>query len=187
MEFIKNIAECRAQLHATKPNYTPKPKSEVQIFKRDKFCLGKENSLFSLLIGAQIFNIFKQNFQIMHKKAIFSNSVTPPVGPYSQAISVGNMLFISGQIAPDAVSQGLRAECEAVMASIDALLKEAGFTRADVVKTTILLADMVYFAQVNEVYAEFFQGEIMPARETFAVKELPKQVNVEISVIAVKG
>lgn len=123
----------------------------------------------------------------MHKKSVFSVEVTPPVGPYSQGIAVGNMLFLSGQIAPAAVGDGLRAECEAVMASIDALLKEAGFERGDIVKSTILLSDMVYFAKVNEVYAEFFKGEIMPARETFAVKELPKQVNVEISVIAIKS
>lgn len=123
----------------------------------------------------------------MHKKAIFSSVVTPPVGPYSQAIVVGNMLFLSGQIAPDAVAHGLRAECEAVMNNIDALLKQAGFQRKDVVKSTILLSNMVYFAQINEVYAEFFKGEIMPARETFAVKELPKQVNIEISIIAIKS
>lgn len=114
-----------------------------------------------------------------------------PIGPYSQAIQSGNMLFLSGQIAlipgtSDLANNTIEQETRQVMENIHAILQEAGFTFSDVVKTTIFLTDMALFANVNEVYGGYFE-EIFPARETIAVKGLPKNVNVEISMTAIKN
>jgi 2-iminobutanoate/2-iminopropanoate deaminase len=122
-------------------------------------------------------------------KAIIQTSGAPaPIGPYSQAVKTGNLLFISGQVAINPVSNDIEAktpaeETEQVMKNLDAILREAGISFDHVVKTTIFLTDMALFATVNEIYGKYFSGNF-PARETVAVKGLPKGVNVEISMIA---
>jgi 2-iminobutanoate/2-iminopropanoate deaminase len=122
-------------------------------------------------------------------KAIIQTSGAPaPIGPYSQAVKTGNLLFISGQVAINPVSNDIDAktpaeETEQVMKNLDAILQEAGISFDHVVKTTIFLTDMALFATVNEIYGKYFSGKF-PARETVAVKGLPKGVNVEISMIA---
>lgn len=124
------------------------------------------------------------------KKVIKTANAPEPIGPYNQAIMAGDTLYVSGQIAIDAVSGNLvdstiEAETRQVMANLKAVLNAAGFDFINVVKTSIFLSDMNSFAKVNEVYGEFFTKDF-PARETVAVKTLPKNVNVEISAIAVK-
>lgn len=113
-----------------------------------------------------------------------------PIGPYSQAVSAGNMVFISGQIAiipgtNEIANKNLVEETHQVMHNLKAILIEAGIDFVNVVKTTIFLSDMSLFAEVNEIYASYFTGNF-PARETVSVKGLPKNVNVEISMIAAK-
>lgn len=125
------------------------------------------------------------------RSIIYSDRAPAPIGPYSQAVQVGNMLFVSGQIPADPDTEQLiegsvEDEARQVMHNIGALLSEAGFSFADIVKTSIFLSDMKHFAAVNEVYGSFFQSDF-PARETVAVLGLPKNVNVEISVIAYKA
>ena len=124
------------------------------------------------------------------KKAIVSPNAPAPIGPYNQAILTGNTLYLSGQIALDPKSGELRLdnikeETRQVMENLGAVLREAGFDYCDLVKCSIFLSDMGLFSEVNEVYAAYFEN-IPPARETVAVKTLPKNVNVEISGIAVK-
>ena len=126
----------------------------------------------------------------MSKTIINTSDAPAPIGPYSQAVKSGNMLFISGQVALDPFSGNVEAttvtqEAEQVMKNLEAILTEAKFGFEDVVKTTIFLTDMNLFTTVNEVYAKHFSGNF-PARETVAVKGLPKGVNVEISMIAVQ-
>ncbi|MGB4772121.1 MAG: Rid family detoxifying hydrolase [Chitinophagaceae bacterium] len=122
-------------------------------------------------------------------KAIIQTSGAPaPIGPYSQAVKAGNLLFISGQVAINPVSNDIEAktpaeETEQVMKNLDAILQEAGISFDHVVKTMIFLTDMALFTTVNEIYGKYFSGKF-PARETVAVKGLPKGVNVEISMIA---
>ncbi len=122
-------------------------------------------------------------------KAIIQTSGAPaPIGPYSQAVKTGNLLFISGQVAINPASNEIDAktpaeETEQVMKNLDAILREAGSSFDHVVKTTIFLTDMALFGTVNEIYGKHFSGTF-PARETVAVKGLPKGVNVEISMIA---
>jgi 2-iminobutanoate/2-iminopropanoate deaminase len=111
-----------------------------------------------------------------------------PIGPYSQAVKAGSLLFISGQIPIDPATGNVEAtdiigETHQVMHNLRAILTQAGLDFAHVVKTTILLSDMSLFGDVNTVYGKYFSGNF-PARETFAVKGLPKNVNVEISMIA---
>lgn len=125
------------------------------------------------------------------KSIIFTEKAPAPIGPYSQAVQTGNMLFISGQIPIDPetnqlISGGIKDEAEQVMRNLGALLLKAGFSFENVVKTTIFLSDMNHFAEVNEVYGSYFKSDY-PARETVAVLGLPKNVNVEISLIAVKA
>ncbi len=127
----------------------------------------------------------------MEKKIINTPHAPAPIGPYSQAVQVGSFLYISGQVAINPVTGNLEAtdaagETEQVMRNLKAVLHEAGMNFSDVVKTTIFLSDMGLFNSVNEVYGRFFDGDY-PARETVAVKGLPRNVNVEISMIAVKG
>ncbi len=124
----------------------------------------------------------------MKKEIIKTDKAPAPIGPYNQAVKAGNMLFVSGQVAIDpatgeVLSGTVEEETTLVMNNLDAILKTAGAGFDNVVKTTIFLSDMALFAQVNEVYGKFFTGDY-PARETVAVKGLPKNVNVEISVIA---
>lgn len=124
----------------------------------------------------------------MAKKIITTKEAPAPIGPYNQAVQTGNLLFISGQIPLDAVSGALKMdsieeEAHLVMKNLGAILSEAGMDFSNVVKTTIYLSDMSLFAQVNEVYGSYFTADF-PARETVAVKGLPKNIHVEISMIA---
>jgi 2-iminobutanoate/2-iminopropanoate deaminase len=126
----------------------------------------------------------------MIKKIISTDNAPAPIGPYSQAILTGNLLFISGQVALKPGSGELAIadiieETHQVMQNLKAILTEASMDFSNVVKTTIFLSDMNLFGQVNEIYGKYFSGDF-PARETIAVKGLPKNVNVEISMIAAK-
>ena len=126
----------------------------------------------------------------MNKQIIQTPHGPEPIGPYSQAVIFGNMLFISGQVAKDAttgnlVTSDIPGETKKVMENLAAILGAAGFDFSQVVKTTIFLTDMKSFAAMNEVYGSYFKGDF-PARETVAVSGLPLGVNVEISMIACK-
>jgi len=125
------------------------------------------------------------------KNIINTNNAPAPIGPYSQAVATGNFLFVSGQIPTnpttgEIVATDIKAETKQVMENIGAILAEAGIGFGNIVKTTIFLTDMQSFASVNEVYGSYFT-EQFPARETVQVSALPKNVNVEISVIAIKS
>ncbi|HMI61735.1 MAG TPA: RidA family protein [Puia sp.] len=124
----------------------------------------------------------------MEKKIINTPNAPAPIGPYSQAVQSGNLLFISGQIPIDPATGKVEAtdiigETHQAMHNLKAILSEVHITFDHVLKTTILLSDMSLFTDVNEVYGKYFAGDF-PARETYAVKTLPKNVNVEISMIA---
>lgn len=126
------------------------------------------------------------------KKVITSQNAPLPIGPYSHAnlVTPGQMLFVSGQVAKDAKTGELtlgdiKSETHKVMGNVKAILTDAGMTFENVVKTTIFLKDLNNFAAVNETYGSYFEGNF-PARETVEVSRLPLDVNVEISVIAVK-
>lgn len=123
------------------------------------------------------------------KKVIATTAAPGAIGPYSQAIDTGSMVFISGQIpvnpATGEIPEGIKAQAAQSLANVKAILAEAGLTVDDVVKTTVFLADMSMFAEMNEVYAQTFTAPF-PARSAVAVRELPKQVLVEIEVIAVR-
>lgn len=126
----------------------------------------------------------------MMKSIIYTEEAPAPIGPYSQAVQAGNMLFISGQIPIDPATNqliqgGIEDEARQVMKNLEALLQAAGFSFENVVKSTIFLSDMNHFAVVNEIYGSYFRSDF-PARETVAVLGLPKNVNVEISLVAVK-
>lgn len=119
-------------------------------------------------------------------KDIVSANAPAPIGPYSQAIVAGNFLFLSGQVAinpatGDLVLDSIQAETTQVMENIRAVLTEAGTDFSRIVKTTIFLKDMAFFAEVNTIYGSYL-SQPYPARETVAVAGLPKNVNVEISV-----
>lgn len=125
------------------------------------------------------------------KTVIKTNDAPAPIGPYNQAILAGHTLYISGQIPIDPVTGALimgdiAAQTHQVMRNLSAILLAAGMDWRNVVKTTIFLTDMDLFGSVNEVYAEYFSQTVAPARETVAVKALPKYVDIEISMIAVK-
>lgn len=124
------------------------------------------------------------------KKIIRTANAPEPIGPYSQAVQMGNMVFCSGQIPLDPKSNqiltgDISAQTELVMKNIEAVLKEAGCEFKNVVKTTIFLTSMKDFPLVNEVYGKYFK-ELPPARSTVEVSGLPKGVNVEIEVLAFK-
>jgi len=124
----------------------------------------------------------------MEKKILNTPNAPAPIGPYSQAVQAGNLLFISGQIPINPATGKVEAndiidETHQVMHNLKAILSEAKIGFDHVVKTTILLSDMSFFTDVNEVYGKYFTGNF-PARETYAVKALPKNVNVEISMTA---
>jgi 2-iminobutanoate/2-iminopropanoate deaminase len=125
----------------------------------------------------------------MSKQIIQTNKVPAPIGPYSQAVIANGFLFASGQIAFDPstnelVIDTIQNETKQVMENIKAILEEANLSFDHIVKTSIFLSDMQLFAQVNEVYGSYFTAHF-PARETVAVKTLPRNVNVEISITAV--
>lgn len=124
------------------------------------------------------------------KRIIKTNDAPAAIGPYSQAVEINNTLYISGQIPIDpqtgnVVESNIVAQTEQVMKNIGAILKEAGYTYADVVKSTCLLSDMANFKAMNEVYAKYYAFEA-PARAAFAVKDLPLGVLIEIETIAAK-
>lgn len=125
------------------------------------------------------------------KEIINTKEAPQPIGPYNQAVAAGSFLFISGQIAIEASSgqliiNDITSETHTVLKNLKAILTAAGLTFDHVVKTTIFLSDMNNFALVNEIYGSYFSGNF-PARETVEVSVLPKNVNVEISAIAIKA
>jgi 2-iminobutanoate/2-iminopropanoate deaminase len=125
---------------------------------------------------------------IMSKEIINTKNAPAPIGPYNQAIKTGNLLFLSGQVAikpetGELANKDIIEETHQVMQNLKAVLAEAGMNFSHVVKTTIFLSSMDLFAQVNEIYGKYFESNF-PARETVAVKTLPKNANVEISMIA---
>ncbi len=124
----------------------------------------------------------------MIKQVIHTTNAPAPIGPYNQAIKVANLLFVSGQVAikpgtNDMANADIIEESHQVMQNLKSILAEAGMDFGNIVKTTIFLSDMELFSQVNEIYAKYFEGDF-PARETIAVKGLPRNANIEISVIA---
>jgi 2-iminobutanoate/2-iminopropanoate deaminase len=126
----------------------------------------------------------------MPKSVVYSENAPEPIGPYSQAIQAGNILFISGQIAIQRSSgkmifDNIEDETKQVMSNLEDVLKAAGMNFSNVVKSSIFLKDMNNFPKVNEIYGAYFKLE-PPARETVEVSRLPKDANVEISCIAVK-
>jgi 2-iminobutanoate/2-iminopropanoate deaminase len=126
----------------------------------------------------------------MEKKIINTSNAPAPIGPYNQAILANNILYISGQVCIDPVdgnlkNKDLQEETHQVMHNLKAILQEAQMNFNNVVKTTIFLTDMNRFSEVNEIYGKYFEADF-PARETVQVSALPKFVNVEISMIAVR-
>ena len=123
------------------------------------------------------------------KKVIFTNQAPAPIGPYSQAVLFGNTLYTSGQIAinPESgelVLDTIELETEQVMQNLKAVLEAANMTFENVIKSTIYIMDMNDFSRINTVYSKYFNEDNAPARETVQVSCLPKNVNIEISVIA---
>ena len=126
------------------------------------------------------------------KKIITTSKAPAPIGPYNQAVLINGTLFTSGQIAfnpttGDLVLDDIRTETKQVMENLKAVLTEAEMNFENVVKTSIFIADMNDFTSINEVYGSYFNDETAPARETVQVACLPKNVNVEISMIAVEN
>jgi 2-iminobutanoate/2-iminopropanoate deaminase len=123
-------------------------------------------------------------------KIILTPEAPAPIGPYSQAVLAGNTLYVSGNIALDPetgelINENITEETHAVMKNMEAILRAAGYLFSDVVKCTIFIKDMGQFVTINEAYGQYFKSN-PPARETVEVSKLPKNVNVEISCIAVK-
>jgi len=125
------------------------------------------------------------------KKIIFTENAPAPIGPYNQAVLKGNTLYTSGQIAinpatGELITETIEAETEQVMLNMKAVLDAAGMTFENVVKATIFIMDMNDFGKINTIYGSYFNEKTAPARETVQVACLPKNVNVEISMIAVQ-
>ena len=125
------------------------------------------------------------------KKIIFTDKAPAPIGPYNQAVLVGNTLYTSGQIALDPITMELvmetiEAETSQVMNNMKAVLEAADMDFSNVVKSTIFISDMNDFDRINTIYASYFEEAFAPARETVQVAKLPRNVNVEISMIAIK-
>jgi 2-iminobutanoate/2-iminopropanoate deaminase len=123
------------------------------------------------------------------KKIIFTENAPAPIGPYNQAVLTGNMLYTSGQIAinptdGNLVTSTIEAETTQVMENIKAILEAAGMTFENVIKSTIFIMNMNDFGAINTIYGSYFNEKTAPARETVQVACLPKNVNIEISVIA---
>ncbi|HKX86001.1 MAG TPA: RidA family protein [Flavobacterium sp.] len=127
----------------------------------------------------------------MSKKIIFTEKAPAPIGPYSQAVLSGNTLYTSGQVAinpanGELVLDNIEVETEQVMQNLKAVLEAADMTFENVIKATIFIMNMGDFARINAVYGKYFDESTAPARETVQVATLPKNVNIEISMIAVK-
>jgi len=125
------------------------------------------------------------------KQIIFTEKAPAPIGPYNQAILVGNTLYTSGQIAINPATGSLvldtiEAETKQVMENMKAVLEAAKMSFENVIKTTIFITDMNDFGKINTIYGSYFDEKSAPARETVQVAALPKNVNVEISVLAIK-
>ena len=125
------------------------------------------------------------------KKIIYTDKAPAPIGPYNQAVLVSNTLYTSGQIALNPITMELvldtiEIETKQVMENMKAVLEAAEMTFENVIKTTIFISNMNDFAKINEVYGSYFDEKTAPARETVQVACLPKNVNVEISMIAIK-
>lgn len=125
------------------------------------------------------------------KRIINTSNAPAPIGPYSQAIEAGDMLYVSGQVAINPLDNqvfkgSIEEETHLVLQNVGAILQAAGYTFSQIIKTSIFLSNMSLFSKVNEAYATYFDSDF-PARETVAVLGLPKGVNVEITVIAYKG
>ena len=125
------------------------------------------------------------------KKIIYTDKAPAPIGPYNQAVLVDNTLYTSGQIALNPVTMELvldtiEIETTQVMENMKAVLEAANMTFADVVKASIFISDMNDFAKINTIYGSYFDEKTAPARETVQVAKLPRNVNVEISMIAIK-
>ena len=125
------------------------------------------------------------------KKIITTLNAPAPIGPYNQAVLINDTLYISGQIglnphSMELIEGGVKKEAEQVMKNLKSVLEAAEMNFDQVVKSSIFLSDIADFGQVNEVYGSYFNNETAPARETIAVKTLPKNVRVEISMIAIK-
>lgn len=124
------------------------------------------------------------------KKSISTTNAPAAIGPYSQAVEINGMVFVSGQLPIDPstgliISGNIKEQTAQVFRNIRNILSEAGLGMENIVKTTVFLTDMADFADVNEIYAEQFSG-VFPARSAFAVKSLPKEAPIEIEVIAVR-
>ena len=125
------------------------------------------------------------------KKIIFTDKAPAPIGPYNQAVLVGNMLYTSGQIAinpatNELVLDNIETETKQVMENLKAVLEAAEMTFENVIKVSIFISDMNNFSKINTIYGAYFKEETAPARETVQVAGLPKNVNIEISAIAIK-
>ena len=125
------------------------------------------------------------------KKIIFTEKAPAPIGPYNQAVLVGNMLYTSGQIAINPITnelvlENIESETKQVMENLKAVLEAAEMTFENVIKVSIFISDMNNFSKINTIYGAYFNEATAPARETVQVAGLPKNVNVEISAIAVR-
>ena len=148
------------------------------------------NSKQSCCFAANLYIFVKRHLIYMEKTIIKTDQAPAPIGPYNQAIMANGMLFISGQIAivpatGQLLQNTIEEEAKQVMLNLQAILKNAGMGFEHVVKTTIFLSDMALFTKINPIYGQFFSSNF-PARETVAVKGLPLNANIEISMIAMK-
>ena len=122
------------------------------------------------------------------KTKLETNNAPGAIGPYSQGVKAGNFIYVSGQLpinpATGEMPEDIKEQTKQSLENVKAILEAAGATLQNVVKSTVYLSEMSYFGPMNEVYADYFQGGVFPARAAFAVKELPKQAKVEIEVVA---
>jgi 2-iminobutanoate/2-iminopropanoate deaminase len=145
-----------------------------------------------LSIGFLLYlNFSKSKTKDVSQHIIFTDKAPKPIGPYSQAVKKGNVVFVSGQVAIDPLTGNpdtadIVSETKQVMNNIRAILDTAGMTMDDISKVTIYMADLTQFKAMNEVYAQYFTEGNYPARETVQVAALPKNMHLEISVIAVR-
>ena len=147
------------------------------------------SSIKIIMLSLIFFLSYNCNNNSSMKKIIKTNEAPEPIGPYNQAIEAGEFIFLSGQIGIDVdtgelINENIQAETNQVMRNIESVLKASNRNFDNVVKSTIFLKDLNDFSIVNEVYSKYFKNKISPARETVEVARLPKDANVEISVIA---